>query len=95
MLSRASVCRALQGVLAARHLSSVPVAVVGAGPTGLMTSLLLSRLRVPHVVLERRSALPTHPQAHFINYRTMEIFRCVFAAVIVWLYARPCNHGAC
>lgn len=77
--------RVLGSALLGRCLSSaastVPVAVIGAGPTGLTASLLLSRLRVPHVILERRHALPTHPQAHFINYRTMEIFRC---CGVVW-----------
>lgn len=57
--------------------AAVPVVVVGAGPTGLAASLLLSRLGVRHVLLERSVAGPSpHPQAHFLNYRTMEVFRC-------------------
>lgn len=87
------------------------VAIVGAGPTGLTLSALLSQYGVPSMLLERASALPAHPQvshwdaesvfvrkaccqrgishlqkaltdrhplplqAHFINNRTMEIFR--------------------
>ena len=40
----------------------VPVAIAGAGPTGLTLAALLSRLQIPCVVLERAPALPTHPQ---------------------------------
>ena len=65
-----------------RHLSTVavpssaaPVVIVGAGPTGLTTALLLSKLGIDSIVLERRPSLSIHPRAHFINHRTMEIFR--------------------
>lgn len=54
---------------------SIPVAIVGAGPAGMTLSSLLSRFRVPSILLEKTSALPTHPQAHFINVRTMEIMK--------------------
>ncbi|KAK9819702.1 hypothetical protein WJX72_001426 [[Myrmecia] bisecta] len=53
----------------------VPVAIAGGGPTGLTLSILLSRLGVPSLLLERSAALTKHPQAHFINNRTMEVFR--------------------
>jgi len=52
-----------------------PVAIVGAGPTGLTLSLLLSKLGIKHVVFERAHRLTEEPQAHFINHRTMEVFR--------------------
>lgn len=55
--------------------SSVPVAIVGAGPAGLTLSALLSQYGVPSLLLEKLSTLPTHPQAHFINLRSMEIMR--------------------
>lgn len=58
--------------------SSIPVAIVGAGPAGLTLSALLSQFGVPSVLLEKASALPTHPQAHFINLRSMEIMRHAF-----------------
>lgn len=54
---------------------SSPVAIVGAGPAGLTLSALLSKFGVPSILLERAPALPTHPQAHFINLRSMEIMR--------------------
>lgn len=53
----------------------VPVIVVGAGPTGLTLSSLLGKLGIPNLVLDSAPALPKHPQAHFINNRSMEVFR--------------------
>lgn len=56
----------------------VPVTIVGAGPAGLTMSCLLSQFGVPSILLEKALALPTHPQAHFINLRSMEIMRHAF-----------------
>ncbi|CAI5523156.1 unnamed protein product, partial [Closterium sp. Naga37s-1] len=55
--------------------ASVPVVIVGAGPVGLSLSIMLSRLGVRNVVVERENGLQQHPAAHLINNRTMEIFR--------------------
>lgn len=60
---------------------SVPVAIVGAGPAGLTLSALLSQFGVPSVLLERAMTLPTHPQAHFVNLRTMEVLRHAFGGL--------------
>ena len=53
------------------------VGIIGGGPTGLFLSILLSRYNVRSILFER--ATPDerfrHPQAHFLNTRTMEIFR--------------------
>jgi 2-polyprenyl-6-methoxyphenol hydroxylase-like FAD-dependent oxidoreductase len=48
---------------------------VGAGPVGLVASLLLSKYHVPHVLEEQLAEPDDHPQAHFINCRSMEILR--------------------
>lgn len=61
--------------------SVAPVAIVGAGPAGLTLSTLLSKFGVPSILLERSPALPTHPQAHFINLRSMEILRHAFGGL--------------
>jgi putative polyketide hydroxylase len=53
----------------------VPVLVVGAGPAGLMTCLLLSRNGVRSVLVERHAEVSLLPRAMGINARTMEIFR--------------------
>ncbi len=55
----------------------VPVLIVGAGPAGLMASLLLEQLGVSTRVIDRR---PTHkraPAAHVVNARTFELCRAV------------------
>ena len=55
--------------------ASYPVVVAGAGPTGLVASLLLSQYRVAHLLVDERAEPDDHPQAHFINCRSMEILR--------------------
>lgn len=52
-----------------------PVVVAGAGPVGLVASLLLCKYQVPHLLVEQLSEIDDHPQAHFINRRSMEILR--------------------
>lgn len=52
-----------------------PVLIIGAGPVGLVLSILLTKLGIKCTVLERNKAFSKHPQAHFINNRSMEIFR--------------------
>jgi len=56
-------------------MSRPRVGIVGGGPAGLTLAALLSRMGVPSLVVEHHQSLPTHPQAHYINARTMEILR--------------------
>jgi 2,4-dichlorophenol 6-monooxygenase len=51
------------------------VAIVGGGPVGLSASIMLSRLDVPHVLLERHAGTSIHPKAVGLNQRTLEVFR--------------------
>ncbi|KAI3426776.1 FAD_binding_3 domain-containing protein [Psidium guajava] len=53
----------------------LPVLIVGAGPVGLVLSILLTKLGVTCAVVEKNKTFSSHPQAHFINNRTMEVFR--------------------
>lgn len=55
--------------------SILPVLIVGAGPVGLVLSVLLTKLGVKCAVLEKSLSFSRHPQAHFINNRSMEVFR--------------------
>ncbi|XWS34612.1 hypothetical protein CRYUN_Cryun21dG0052900 [Craigia yunnanensis] len=55
--------------------SVLPVLIVGAGPVGLVLSILLTKFGVKCTVLEKNKGFSKHPQAHFINNRTMEVFR--------------------
>jgi 2-polyprenyl-6-methoxyphenol hydroxylase-like FAD-dependent oxidoreductase len=55
-----------------------PVLIVGGGPSGLFMSLVLqSYYNVPFVLLEAQNPKQRfqHPQAHFLNTRTMEILK--------------------
>ena len=61
--------------MSAATAPSVPVAIVGGGPVGLTASVLLSRLGVRHVLLERHSGTSIHPKAIGLNQRTIEVFR--------------------
>ncbi|KAG7386394.1 hypothetical protein PHYPSEUDO_000323 [Phytophthora pseudosyringae] len=55
------------------------VLVVGGGPVGLATAFMLEKLyNVPTRVVERQRSPTSHPQAHFINLRTMEV---IYAAM--------------
>ncbi|KAK9675449.1 hypothetical protein RND81_11G007900 [Saponaria officinalis] len=53
----------------------LPVLIVGAGPVGLVLSILLTKLGIRCAVLEKNTNFSKHPQAHFINNRSMEVFR--------------------
>jgi 2-polyprenyl-6-methoxyphenol hydroxylase-like FAD-dependent oxidoreductase len=53
----------------------VPVLVVGGGPVGLATGLVLERLKVPTLVVERSATTTDHPKSRGCWVRTMEIFR--------------------
>ncbi|MEJ0024922.1 MAG: FAD-dependent monooxygenase [Rhizomicrobium sp.] len=51
------------------------VLIVGGGPAGLTASLSLSRLGVPHIVVNRYPSTAHTPRAHIVNQRTLEIMR--------------------
>lgn len=52
-----------------------PVLIVGAGPAGATTALLLGRLGVPSIVISRHSSTANTPRAHIFNQRAMEVLR--------------------
>jgi len=56
-------------------LQYYPVAVVGGGPVGVFLSHLLKSYDVEHCLIEKRQEHTSHPQAHYMNSRTMEILR--------------------
>ncbi|KAI1099919.1 FAD binding domain-containing protein [Jackrogersella minutella] len=53
----------------------IPVAIVGGGPVGLVSSILLSMNNIEHVVFEQYPDTSIHPKALGINQRTVEIFQ--------------------
>ncbi|HVS49851.1 MAG TPA: FAD-dependent monooxygenase, partial [Candidatus Dormibacteraeota bacterium] len=53
----------------------VPVLVVGAGPSGLCASILLSRHGIESLTVEKHPGTSIYPRATGINIRSMEILR--------------------
>jgi 2-polyprenyl-6-methoxyphenol hydroxylase-like FAD-dependent oxidoreductase len=56
-------------------LVDVPVLVVGGGPAGLCSSILLSRLGVRSLLVERHVGTSRHPKATGVSTRTAELLR--------------------
>jgi 2-polyprenyl-6-methoxyphenol hydroxylase-like FAD-dependent oxidoreductase len=61
------------------HIDDLPVSetdvlVVGAGPTGLMAGLVLSRRGVPVIVVDRKAGPTRESRALAVQARTMEIY---------------------
>jgi len=56
-------------------VETTPVIVVGCGPAGILSSMLLTKLGIAHRVIESRGGLHELPQAHVVKLRTMEILR--------------------
>ena len=54
---------------------AIEVAIVGAGPTGVMLSIMLSKFGIKHMLIDKKVSPSNHPQAHFINNRSMEILQ--------------------
>ncbi|KAF1812560.1 hypothetical protein P152DRAFT_473715 [Eremomyces bilateralis CBS 781.70] len=54
---------------------STPVLVVGLGPVGLVTALLLARQGINSTIVERHALRLGQPKAHAINARSLEILR--------------------
>ena len=51
------------------------VLIVGAGPSGAMTALLLGRLGIKALVISRHRSTANTPRAHIFNQRAMEVLR--------------------
>ncbi len=49
------------------------VLISGAGPSGLVSALLLARLGIRSIVIERNAITDEHPKAHELNTRSVEI----------------------
>jgi flavin-dependent dehydrogenase len=58
-----------------------PVVIIGGGPSGLLSSLLLSQGGIQHCIIDKHTNPTTHPQAHFISTRSMEIIQSHFPSI--------------
>ena len=68
---------------------TVPVLIVGGGGCGLSSSIFLSDLGVEHLLIERHDSTSNLPKAHYLNQRTMEIFRQHRLAESVYALGAP------
>ncbi|MCH9667886.1 MAG: FAD-dependent monooxygenase [Actinomycetia bacterium] len=51
------------------------VLIIGAGPVGLVSALLLSQHGISSIVIDSKSAFSDHPRARFFDSITLELFR--------------------
>lgn len=68
------------------------VVIAGAGPCGLSLFNLLVPNGMRVLLLEQKSRLSSHPQAHFINNRSMEIFRQIGVEKQILAQSPPLSH---
>ncbi|MGO8909862.1 MAG: FAD-dependent monooxygenase [Bradyrhizobium sp.] len=61
--------------MTARNDKTIDVLVVGGGGCGLATSIFLADKGVDFLTIERHASTSILPKAHYLNQRTMEIFR--------------------
>lgn len=75
-----------------------PVAIIGGGPVGLSSSILLYLRNIPHVLFERHHGTSIHPKACGLNQRTGEIFRQMGVEQAIIAQGAPpdtCSKTAC
>lgn len=58
-------------------MDETTVLIVGAGPVGLLTGMLLQQLDIDFRIVEQRAGLHDAPQAHVISSRSLEICRAL------------------
>lgn len=52
-----------------------PVVIVGAGPSGSTTALLLAHYGIKSLAISRHRGTANTPRAHIFNQRAMEVLR--------------------
>jgi 2,4-dichlorophenol 6-monooxygenase len=70
----------------------VDVLVVGAGPAGASTALLLGRAGIRTLMISRHHGTAETPRAHITNQRTMEVLRDVGLEAQCMTLASPSHH---
>lgn len=72
----------------------VPVLIVGGGPAGLMTALLLARYGVESLLVEKHETVSALPRARGVHARAVEILRCCGVEAEMRLRELPITPGA-
>lgn len=79
-------------VKSSKAVDRTTVLIVGAGASGLTAALMLGRLGIDTIVIERHAGTSITPKAHIIHSRTMEIFAQLGLASEVRAAAAPPEH---
>jgi 2,4-dichlorophenol 6-monooxygenase len=69
--------------------TDVPVLIAGGGGAGLACALFLGDLGVDYLLVDRHQSTCTLPKAHYLNQRTMEIFRQHGVAEAIYVRSAP------
>jgi 2,4-dichlorophenol 6-monooxygenase len=72
-----------------------PVLICGGGGAGLSLSIFLSGLETPSILVERHDTTSHLPKAHYLNQRTLEIFREYGLADAVYGQGTPLENMRC
>ncbi len=56
-----------------KHVTQVLIS--GAGPAGMIAAIYLSKLGIKNILIERRGEIQSHPKAHELSARSLEILR--------------------
>ena len=70
----------------------VPILIAGAGPVGMTLALVLARLGVHVMLVERNRSATAHPKMDITNVRSMELFRRLGLAQVLRAVAVPEAH---
>ncbi|PPJ57900.1 hypothetical protein CBER1_09953 [Cercospora berteroae] len=73
-------------------VENVPVLIVGAGPSGATTALLLARYGIKSLVISRHVGTANTPRAHIFNQRAMEVLRDAGLEEVLASVATPANY---
>ena len=73
-------------------MQHVPVLIAGGGPVGMTLALVLARLGVRAMLVERNVETTRHPKMDITNVRSMELFRRLGLAQSLRAVAVPESH---
>lgn len=61
--------------MAEQRETEIPVLIIGCGPAGATTALLLAQMRVRCLAISKHRGTANTPRAHVVNQRAMEVLR--------------------